>query len=175
MSAAFALGTRRIGWIGIGKMGLPICERLAAHWFDVTTLARNPEGREGAIRANLQSEPKISGVVASADILVSAISDAGALLDIVFKAGGLKKTLHASQILVEISTVSPSASRRVAETMSTIGVGYIRSPVSGSTALAAQGALTAVISGPAKAPSLLPYCSTNATWSSTARTRPHSR
>jgi 3-hydroxyisobutyrate dehydrogenase-like beta-hydroxyacid dehydrogenase len=132
-------------------MGLPICERLAAQGFEVATLARNPEGRERATRANLQSESKIGGVVASADIVVSAVSDDAALLDIVFQAGGLKETLHASQIFVEISTVSPSVSRRVAEAISAIGVGYIRSPVSGSTALAAQGALTAVISGPAGA------------------------
>ena len=68
-----------------------------------------------------------------------------------FKAGGLKETLNASQIFVELSTVSPDASRRVAEAMSSIGVGYVRSPVSGSTAMAAQGSLTAVISGPAGA------------------------
>jgi 3-hydroxyisobutyrate dehydrogenase-like beta-hydroxyacid dehydrogenase len=151
MGTASALDTRRIGWIGLGKMGLPICERLAAQGFEVATLTRNPEGRERATRANLQSEAKIGGVVASADIVVSAISDDAALLDIVFPAGGLKETLDVSQIFVEISTVSPSASRRVAEAMSAIGVGYIRSPVSGSTALAAQGALTAVISGPAGA------------------------
>jgi 3-hydroxyisobutyrate dehydrogenase-like beta-hydroxyacid dehydrogenase len=41
---------------------------------------------------------------------------------------------------VEIGTISPDASRRVAEAMSTIGVGYIRSPVSGLTVLVAQGA-----------------------------------
>jgi 3-hydroxyisobutyrate dehydrogenase-like beta-hydroxyacid dehydrogenase len=68
------------------------------------------------------------GVVASANIVVSAISDDAALLDIVFKAGGLKETLHASQIFVEISTVSPNASRRVADAMSTIGVRYIDRP-----------------------------------------------
>jgi 3-hydroxyisobutyrate dehydrogenase-like beta-hydroxyacid dehydrogenase len=151
MGTASALDTRRIGWIGLGKMGLPICERLAAQGFEVATLTRNPEGRERATRANLQSESKIGGVVASADIVVSAISDDAALLDIVFQAGGLKETLDVSQIFVEISTVSPSASQRVAEAMSAIGVGYIRSPVSGSTALAAQGALTAIISGPAGA------------------------
>ena len=151
MGTASALDTRRIGWIGLGKMGLPICERLAAQGFEVATLTRNPEGRERATRANLQSESKISGVVSSADLVVSAVSDDAALLDIVFQAGGLKETLDVSQIFVEISTVSPSASRRVAEAMSAIGVGYIRSPVSGSTALAAQGALTAVISGPAGA------------------------
>src|SRR6185312_5299201 len=59
--------------------------------------------------------------------------------------------LNASQTFVEISTVSPDASRRVADAMSANGVDYIRSPVSGSTALAAQGGLTAIISGPARA------------------------
>jgi 3-hydroxyisobutyrate dehydrogenase-like beta-hydroxyacid dehydrogenase len=151
MGTASAFDTRRIGWIGLGKMGLPICERLVAQGFEVATLTRNPERRERAARANLQSESKISGVVSSAHLVVSAVSDDAALLDIVFQAGGLKETLDVSQIFVEISTVSPSASRRVAEAMSAIGVGYIRSPVSGSTALAAQGALTAVISGPAGA------------------------
>ena len=151
MGTASAFDTRRIGWIGLGKMGLPICERLVAQGFEVATLTRNPEGRERATRANLQSESKISGVVSSADLVVSAVSNDAALLDIVFQAGGLKETLDVSQIFVEISTFSPSASRRVAEAMSAIGVGDIRSPVSGSTALAAQGALTAVISGPAGA------------------------
>jgi 3-hydroxyisobutyrate dehydrogenase-like beta-hydroxyacid dehydrogenase len=132
-------------------MGLPICERLVAQGFKVATLTRNPEERERATRANLQSESKINGVASSADLVVSAVGDDAALLDIVFQAGGLKGTLDVSQIFVEISTVSPSASRRVAEAMSAIGVGYIRSPVSDSTAVAAQGALTAVISGPAGA------------------------
>ena len=90
-------------------------------------------------------------MVDGALIVVSAITDDAALLDVVFKAGGLKATLTAAQTFVELSTVSPDASRRVAEAMSAIGVDYVRSPVSGSTALAAQGNLTAVLSGPPKA------------------------
>ena len=151
MSTATTPDKPRIGWIGLGKMGLPICERLAARQFEVTALARNREGRERADGAKLGAESKIGGVVAGAQIVVSAISDDAALLDIVFKAGGLEETLNASQIFVEISTVSPDISRRVAEAMSAIGVDYVRSPVSGSTAMAAQGGLTAVVSGPVAA------------------------
>ena len=151
MSTATMPDKPRIGWIGLGKMGLPICERLAARQFEVTALTRNREGRERADGAKLRAESKIGGVVAGAQIVVSAISDDAALLDIVFKAGGLEETLSASQIFVEISTVSPDVSRRVAGAMSAIGVDYVRSPVSGSTAMAAQGGLTAVVSGPARA------------------------
>jgi 3-hydroxyisobutyrate dehydrogenase-like beta-hydroxyacid dehydrogenase len=114
MGTASAFDTRRIGWIGLGTMVLPICERLAAQEFEVATLTRNPEGRERATRANPQSESKIGGVGASVGIVVSTVSADSALLDMVFQAGGLKETLHASQIFVEISTVSPSTSRRVA-------------------------------------------------------------
>jgi 3-hydroxyisobutyrate dehydrogenase-like beta-hydroxyacid dehydrogenase len=151
MNTARAPEGAKIGWIGLGKMGLPICERLAAKGFPVTALTRSGERRERATRAGVRSVSAIADTVDGADIFVSAISDDAALLDIVFKAGGLKETLTASQTFVEISTVSPNASRRVAEAMAAIGVDYVRSPVSGSTALAAQGSLTAVVSGPPKA------------------------
>jgi 3-hydroxyisobutyrate dehydrogenase-like beta-hydroxyacid dehydrogenase len=128
-------------------MGLPICERLAARQFDIVTFARNPEGCARAANANLRYETTIRNVVAGAQIVVSAISDDAALLDIVFQKGGLEESLTSQQIFVELSTVSPNVSRRVAQAMSAIGVAYIRSPVSGSTVTAAQGALTAVLSG----------------------------
>jgi 3-hydroxyisobutyrate dehydrogenase-like beta-hydroxyacid dehydrogenase len=132
-------------------MGLPICVRLSARGFEVTALARNADGRDRAAQAGIRSGADLQSVVVGAQIVVSAISDDAALLDIVFRAGGLKETLSATQTFVEISTVSPEASRRVAETMTAIGVDYVRSPVSGSTALAAQGNLTALLSGPPKA------------------------
>ena len=148
MTLATSPAEPRIGWIGLGKMGQPICERLASRGYQVTALARNDATRERAARAGLQSSRDIRGVVEAADIVVSAISDDAALLDIVFRAGGLKETLNGRHTFVETSTVSPDSSRRVAEAMAEIGVDYVRSPVSGSTALAAQGTLTAVVSGP---------------------------
>jgi 3-hydroxyisobutyrate dehydrogenase-like beta-hydroxyacid dehydrogenase len=142
---------QRIGWIGLAKMGLPICERLAMRGFDVTALTRNQEGRDRVARANLREASSVRGVVDGAQIVVSAISDDAAPADIVFQDSGPKETLNLAQIFVEISTISPNASRRVAETMSGIGVNYVRSPLSGSTALAAQGALTPILSGPPEA------------------------
>ena len=52
MNTAQAPEGAKIGWIGLGKMGLPICERLAAHAFLVTALTRSAEHRERAARAN---------------------------------------------------------------------------------------------------------------------------
>ena len=54
-------------------------------------------------------------------------------------------------VLVEMSTVSPAASRRAAEALAARGVDYVRAPVSGSTALAANGTLSVMASGPRSA------------------------
>jgi 3-hydroxyisobutyrate dehydrogenase-like beta-hydroxyacid dehydrogenase len=71
MSKATTADNPWIGSIGLGKMGLPSCERLAAQQFKLTTLTRNPEGRERADRAKLRGEPKIGDVVAGAQIVVA--------------------------------------------------------------------------------------------------------
>ena len=86
-----------------------------------------------------------------ADVVASAISDDKALFDIALADGGLKDCLSRGQVYIDTSTVSPEASARVAETLSRIGCGYLRAPVSGSTATAMQGTLTALVSGPAEA------------------------
>jgi 3-hydroxyisobutyrate dehydrogenase-like beta-hydroxyacid dehydrogenase len=151
MTTAAASALSRIGWIGLGKMGLPICQRLAAHGFAVTALVRNAESQERAVRAGLRATPDIAGVAEGADIVASAVSDDAALLDIVMRPGGLRGTMTPGQTFVETSTVSPEVSACVSEALNAIGVDTVRSPVSGSTALAAQGTLTAVLSGPPKA------------------------
>jgi 3-hydroxyisobutyrate dehydrogenase-like beta-hydroxyacid dehydrogenase len=86
-----------------------------------------------------------------ADVVVSAISDDQALFDIALVDGGLKDCLSREQVFVDMSTVSPDMSARVAQALSPVGCAYLRAPVSGSTATATQGALTALVSGPADA------------------------
>ena len=63
MNTARAPEGAKIGWIGLGKMGLPICERLAAHAFPVTALTRSTEHREQATQVGVRSASGIAGVV----------------------------------------------------------------------------------------------------------------
>lgn len=76
----------------MAKLDFPSASDIPHKGFEVATLTRNPEGRVRATCANLQSESQIRGVVAIADIVVSAVRDDAALLDIVFEAGRLKET-----------------------------------------------------------------------------------
>src|SRR3984957_15536025 len=141
----------QIGWIGMGKMGLPICKRLHGAGLQVRALCRNGAAESVATTNGFEIGRTISETAKGADVVVSAISDDKALFDITLADGGLKDCLSREQVYIDISTVSPDSSARIAEVLSRIGCVYLRAPVSGSTTTAMQGALTALVSGPADA------------------------
>ena len=90
----------------------------------------------------------VAALAAASDIVVSAIIDDKALVDIVAGDGGLAKYMKSGTTLIETSTVSPAASAAAAELLDAAGIAYLRSPVSGSTATAEAAALTVLVSGP---------------------------
>jgi 3-hydroxyisobutyrate dehydrogenase-like beta-hydroxyacid dehydrogenase len=135
----------------MGKMGLPICRRLRDAGFRVRALCRGGAGESIATANGFEVARAISEAAEGADVVASAVSDDEALVDIALAEGGLKDCLSREQVYVDMSTVSPDASARVADVFSRIGCAYLRAPVSGSTATATQGALTALVSGPAEA------------------------
>jgi 3-hydroxyisobutyrate dehydrogenase-like beta-hydroxyacid dehydrogenase len=141
----------QVGWIGLGKMGLPICQRLRGAGHQITALCRNASTEAIATANGFGVARNISDTAKRVDIVASAISDDQALTQIALEDGGLKDCLTRRQIYIDTSTVSPAASSRVAEALSRNGCAYLRAPVSGSTAVATQGALTAMVSGPAEA------------------------
>jgi len=140
----------RIGWIGMGKMGLPICKRLKGAGFHVKALCRSHASQANAMANGLEIAATVAEAAKAVDVVFSAIPDDQALIDIALGSGGLETCLRPEQIYVDVSTVSPELSARVAEALSPIGCAYLRAPVSGSTATATQGALTALVSGPAE-------------------------
>jgi 3-hydroxyisobutyrate dehydrogenase-like beta-hydroxyacid dehydrogenase len=136
---------RKVGWIGLGKMGLPICRRLTAAGFGLTTFARN---EASAAKAEAEGFFYCRNLeeLAAADVILSAVPDDAALCGIM--TSGFVAALRPGRIFIDISTVSPAASAEVARKLAPSGVHYLRAPVSGSTTHAASGQLTAMVSGP---------------------------
>jgi len=139
----------RVGWIGAGKMGAPMIRNLLSKGTSVAVtepmdLARAGIVADGAVEAiSLEDH-------ASSDIVFSTVPNDKVLLDIVFGSGtdkGLIDCLRPGTVFVEMSTVSPGCSGKVAEALQKAGIHYLRAPLSGSTALAEQATLTILASG----------------------------
>ncbi|MGL4290211.1 MAG: NAD(P)-dependent oxidoreductase [Phreatobacter sp.] len=137
----------RIGWIGLGNMGSRMAPNLVRTGYDVTVfdvdLARMAE--LAAVGARTSRAP--SEFAGACDVVFSMIPNDKVLFDIVAGAEGLQDRLRPGACFIDMSTVSPDMSKRVADILAARDVGYLRAPVSGSTALAAAGTLTIFASG----------------------------
>jgi 3-hydroxyisobutyrate dehydrogenase-like beta-hydroxyacid dehydrogenase len=139
----------QIAWIGAGKMGLPVCKRLKAAGHDVRVLARTAERREEFVALGFGSSLDVTTLINAADIIFTCVSDDAALADVVMN-DAFKATLPKHAIFIDMSTVSPEVSVKIANYLPK-SFAYLRSPVSGSTAMAEAGTLTALVSGPKSA------------------------
>jgi 3-hydroxyisobutyrate dehydrogenase-like beta-hydroxyacid dehydrogenase len=132
-------------------MGIPMSGNLIKAGYSLTVYnLTEKETKELADQgAQVANSPKAVGV--AADVIISMISDDPALEAVSIGPDGAFEGAKEGAIFIDMSTVSPVASARVAKGADKKGIKYLRAPVSGSTALAAAGTLTIFASGPKEA------------------------
>ena len=143
-----------IGWIGVGKMGNPMATRLVEAGRAMTICDPIAENRASLVARGASVAASPGDLAARCQIIFSTIPNDAVLAEMIFGAedrAGFLPQVTAGTILVEMSTVSPQISARVAAALALRGVAYLRCPISGSTALARSGKLTALASGDAAA------------------------
>lgn len=137
-----------VGWIGAGKMGGPMSKRLVDAGHRVLVLDPDVQNRALAAEAGAVVASDLAAIGTEATVVFSMIPNDAVLKGIVLGAEGLSGTMAPGSVFVDMSTVSPKASRQVAEALAARGVDYLRAPVSGSTTLARAGTLSVMASGP---------------------------
>lgn len=140
-----------IGWIGLGKLGLPMAGRLAGSGRAVSGFDRNEARRALAQARGIEAVATLTEAVEPRDVVFTSLPDDAALVSVMLGEDGLLARMRRGAILGETSTVSPTASARVAEAADAAGIRYLRLPISGSSALAEQGLITCFASGPRQA------------------------
>ena len=138
-----------IGFVGLGRMGLPILKRITSSYKVKVAYNRNRGKAAGLEGIRVAEEPFKVG--SACEIIFVMLSDDKACESVIFGENGLIRTINPQSILVNLSTVSHefsiSASRRLSQNMCT----YLDATVLGSVDLAAKGTLTSLVSGPEKA------------------------
>lgn len=140
--------TKSVGFIGIGKMGLPMATLIAKAGYAVTAFdrsaARLVEAREQGISAATSAIDAVSG----RSVVVTSLPDDTALRTAMLGPSGLIEAMSPKSILVETSTVSAEVSTDVNAAAQARGIAYLRAPVSGNASIVHTGALSCFVSGP---------------------------
>jgi len=138
---------QKIGWIGAGRMGLPMAERLLKAGYDLSIWNRT--------RAKAEPLAKLGGKVVDnllelkdVDVLFSIVSTGKDLDQVCF--GKNSVTGHGGKlpkIFVDCSTISVEESAAIRDRLKQLGSEYVAAPVSGNAKVIKAGKLSAVISG----------------------------
>jgi len=139
--------THRLGWIGIGRMGYAMAERLAKAGCDITVWNRTRAKAEPLAK----SGAKIAGSLAelaACDIVFTMVSTGKDVKEVLFGANGVTSKGKAPKIVVDSTSISLDESAEIRGKLAKLGVKLLAAPVSGNAKVIKAGKLTVVASGP---------------------------
>jgi 3-hydroxyisobutyrate dehydrogenase len=141
----------KLGWIGLGNLGIPMSQRHIDAGYPVTVYNRTKE-KEAVLKAagaSVAATP--AQLITLTDIVFLTVSDDQAVRDCFTGDNGLLAANASGKLIVNMSTVSPGVSKEMAEACHRQGNEYLDAPVSGSVKQAQEGQLIVMIGGSAAA------------------------
>ena len=137
----------RIGFIGVGTMGLPMAKNLLNKGFAVTAFDANPEAVTAAAAAGMTAAASAAECVATADIVITMLPSSPNVESVYTGDGGVLAAARRGTLCVDMSTIDPAVSRRVAAAGKERGLRFIDAPVSGGVPRATDGTLAIMVGG----------------------------
>ena len=140
-----------LGFAGIGLMGLPMCRRLLAAGYSLTVWNRSPDKCAPLVAAGARQVATPGDLCDAADVVMLCLADTAVVRDVVFGADGIAGKARVGQLLVDFSSLEPTATREMAAQLKAdTGMGWLDTPVSGGTPGAEAGTLAIMVGGEAQ-------------------------
>jgi 3-hydroxyisobutyrate dehydrogenase/2-hydroxy-3-oxopropionate reductase len=133
----------RIAFLGLGIMGRPMAANLVKAGHEVAVWNRTPGKQVDGARVATTPGDAASG----AEVVWMCVSDTKAVEGVLFGAGGVETTVGSGAVVVDSSTISPTAERQFADRLKAKGVDYVDAPVTGSKVAAEAGSLIFMVGG----------------------------
>ncbi|MCX2492675.1 NAD(P)-dependent oxidoreductase [Pedobacter sp. PF22-3] len=141
------MDTIKIGWIGLGNMGIPMAAQLIKADHAVTIYNRS-KGKENLLKemgASIAETPK--ALIAATEVVIIMVSDDAAVDQVFNDKDGLFDADISNKVIINMSTVSPAISKEMAFLCKEKGGQYLDAPVSGSVKQAETGQLVIMVGG----------------------------
>ncbi len=136
----------QVGFIGLGIMGRPMAERLrnGGHSLFLHTRSKFPENLLAAGATRCGSGKEVAG---KADVVITMVPDTPDVEAVLFGKDGVAEGLARGKIVVDMSSISPIATKEFAHRINGLGCEYLDAPVSGGDVGAKAGSLTIMVGG----------------------------
>ncbi|MDD2667398.1 NAD(P)-dependent oxidoreductase [Zoogloea sp.] len=136
----------RVGFVGLGVMGLPMAGHLLAAGYELAVWARRPETAVPLVTAGAHLCATPAELAACCEVVISVITASADVAQLALGPGGLIEGFAPGGIHVDMSTIAPGTARQVAARYAEKGIGWLDAPVSGGE-LGAREATLAIMAG----------------------------
>lgn len=137
----------KIGWIGLGNMGVPMSGNLLKAGNEVVVWNRTKAKAEGLLADGAVWADSPKAAAEASDFIFTMVADGSALHAVMLGEDGVVAGLAPGKIVTDMSTVSVEESAKVNDAIEAAGCKFLRAPVTGSTVLAQAGTLGILASG----------------------------
>ncbi|MFZ1202457.1 MAG: NAD(P)-dependent oxidoreductase [Desulfobacterales bacterium] len=139
----------RVAFIGLGTMGAPMALNIRKAGHALTVHNRSREKEAPIVKAGAAPAASPAEAVRGAEVVITCVSDTPDVEEIILGETGVIHGAAPGTIVVDMSTVSPAATRRIAARLGDKGVGMLDAPVSGGSEGAQKGTLSIMVGGDA--------------------------
>ncbi|HEX9244995.1 MAG TPA: NAD(P)-dependent oxidoreductase [bacterium] len=137
----------RIGFIGLGIMGRPMAGHLLDAGYTVTVWNRTRSKMAPLVERGGAAASSPREVAAASDITITMVADTPDVLDVILGPEGVVHAVRPGSVVVDMSTISPAATREVAGRLAERGAEMLDAPVSGGEKGAIDGSLSIMVGG----------------------------
>jgi len=135
----------KIGFIGVGIMGRPMAGHLKTAGHEIVVVDRKSLTAED--RAAFAVAPNAQAVANAAEIIIVMVPDTPDVEAVLFGEGGVAHGLSAGKLVIDMSSISPTATKTFASKINALGCDYLDAPVSGGEVGAKNAGLTIMVGG----------------------------
>ncbi|MCH8228788.1 MAG: NAD(P)-dependent oxidoreductase [Chloroflexi bacterium] len=145
------MSEERIGFVGLGMMGMPMSRNLVEAGYAVTVFDLDGAAIEAA-RA-FGASPASSGaeVAAQSDIIITMVPDSPHVEAAIAGPDGILEGVKAGSVVIDMSTISPATGKKMAALLEEKSVNFVDAPVTGGVEGAEAGTLSILVGGNAEA------------------------
>jgi 3-hydroxyisobutyrate dehydrogenase-like beta-hydroxyacid dehydrogenase len=141
----------KVGFIGLGDIGLPIAKRVITHGYEVTVCAhRRREPVEEMKKLGAREVPNAEAAAQASDIIITMLRDDADTGELILGEGRLLERAREGSAIIMMSTLSPAFCHRVAKAARPKDIGVLDAPVTGTRLRATTGELGIMVGGDRK-------------------------
>lgn len=140
----------KVAFIGLGTMGAPMTLNLLQAGHDVTVHNRNRSKEANLVKVGATAAPTPQAAAANADIIITCVSDSPDVEAVILGEAGIIHGAKSGSLVIDMSTISPSVTRHIAQQLAVKDIRMLDAPVSGGSEGAQKGTLSIMIGGDAK-------------------------